>query len=49
MIDRKFLERLRAIIIELLNALDDALGNERTIMPQDIRRRYKANSLTRHD
>lgn len=38
MIDRVFLMRLRSIIIELLNALDDSLGLPRTIPPRSERR-----------
>lgn len=49
MIDRVFLEKLRSIIIQLLNALDDALGYERTIPPRHNRRQYKRNALTLHE
>ena len=37
--DKVFLERFRRIIIELLNALDDALGLPRTVPPKSQRRK----------
>lgn len=39
MIDRIFLMRLRSIVIELLNCLDDTLGLPRTIPPRAERRK----------
>ena len=42
MIDRHFLMRIRSILIELLNTLDDALGLPRTIPPKSERRRMQA-------
>lgn len=46
MIDRVLLDRIRAIIIQLLNALDDTLGYERTIPTQHMRRLRKGVTLT---
>lgn len=39
MIDRVFLMRLRSIVIDLLNTIDDSLGLPRTIPDKSERRR----------
>ena len=50
MIDRKLLVHIRSLVIQLLNALDDALGFPRTLPPKSERREArKIGVLTIYD
>lgn len=41
MLDRAALENIRRVVIILLNLIDDALGQERTIAPKEKRRKER--------
>lgn len=45
MIDRQLLMKLRSIVIQLLNALDDTLQLPRTIPDKSTRRQIRRNML----
>jgi len=45
MIEREFLMRIRSLVIQLLNTIDDALGLPRTILDKNARRQIRRDVI----